>query len=109
MKTIKHVIVKWPSNEVCVVGARTTKDLFLNVDYWDCPSRAKYLLLPSTVDYAINCTSNSDWIHGIFDREAEWLSWDELIEKIEKRGTRSDGWPKRTQANWNGKVKRLET
>ena len=86
-RTIKHILVKWPSGRFCVIGGRTAQELFFAADEWDCPSTAKFLKLPATVSYAVDCFEGKEdkWIYGRHDREAKWLSWDELIEKIETK------------------------
>lgn len=119
-RSIKHILVRWPNGQFCVIGGRTEQELFFAADEWDDPSTAKYLKLPATVSYAVDCFDDNETklIHGRHDKEVKWLSWDELIDKIETKKSyykgmgeklKSSRLPMRTQANWNGKVKRLET
>jgi hypothetical protein len=89
-RSIKHILVRWPNGQFCVIGGRTVQELLFAVDEWDDPSTAEYLKLPATVSYAVDCfwpqvKLKSKLIHGRHDKKAKWLSWDELIDKLETK------------------------
>ena len=69
------------------------QELCFAADEWDCPSKAEYLKLPATVSYAVDCFEDKEtkWIKGRYDREAKWLSWEQLVDKLEKKARHYEG------------------
>lgn len=100
-RSIKHILVRWPNGQFCVIGGRTEQELFFAADEWDDPSTAKYLKLPATVSYAVDCFDDNETklIHGRHDKEVKWLSWDELIDKLETKKSYYKGMGEKLKRN----------
>ena len=92
-RSIKHILVRWPNGQFCVIGGRTEQELFFAADEWDCPSTAEYLKLPATVSYAVDCFDDNEtkWIHGRHNKE--------LIDKLETKKSYYKGMGEKLERN----------